>query len=97
MIIFTVHFKFDGKPAAGAKTDLQVFVDSPSKNVRVNIMPGAGAFNIGFTPDEPGQYWIDFVLHGKWAKETFCLPIKNSFNKVPDHPYEGKERKAAGK
>jgi len=63
----------------------------------LNIMGGQnGAYHVGFTPNEGGQWWFDFVWRDIWCKETFLLPIKNKANKVPDHPYTGAVRKQSG-
>jgi len=100
MLIFTVTFKLDGNPVSQPqKEDLVVHVDSPggATQARLNIMGGTGgAYHIGLTPGVAGQWWFDFVWRGIWCPEPFMLPIKNRLNKLPDHPYTGAERKAAG-
>jgi len=96
LIIFTVTFTVDGKKVTGSKEDLIVYVDGPTTPTpRVNVMGGTGgAYHIGFTPSEAGQHWVDFIFKGNWSAEPFCLAIKDNFNKTPDFPYTGSERKA---
>lgn len=94
MLIFTCNITVSGKkPTAGIKTDLEVLIEGPSGDVRVNVMGGPqGAFHIGFTPTEPGQHWVDFIYLGAMLEETFRLDITDNFRKTPTYDYTGKLR-----
>jgi len=62
----------------------------------MNIMFSQGAYHVGLSPGEGGQWYFDFVWRGIWASEPWMMPVKNKFNKVPEHTYTGKYRPAAG-
>jgi len=98
MCIFTATIFLDGKPVPNpTKDDLKVYVDCPTGTPKLNIMGGTGgAYHVGFTPTEGGEYWCDFVWRGHWCKEPFLIAVKNKANEVPPYPYTGQERKAAG-
>jgi hypothetical protein len=95
MLIFTFNVTVGGKkPTAGLKTDLEVLIEGPSGDIRVNVMGGTGgAFHVGFTPTDPGQHWVDFVYLGAMVSTTFQLDITDNFRKVPAYEYTGKLRK----
>nr|ABD16178.1 110 kDa actin binding protein interacting with anti-filamin antibody [Amoeba proteus] len=95
MLIFTCNITVSGKkPSAGIKTDLEVLIECPTGDLRVNVMGGpGGAFHVGFNPPEPGQYWIDFVYLGTLVEKTFLLEITDAARKVPENPYTGKVKK----
>jgi len=84
----------DAVPNSTSKTDLEVVIEGPDGDTqpKINIMGGErGNFHIGFTPNSPGQYWLDFIFKGALANEPFLLPVKDATNKVPPHPeYTGR-------
>jgi len=98
MLIFTVTLELDGKKLdKPQKEDLLVFSENIGPAPRFSVMGGSGgAYHVGFTPADPGQYWIDFKWRGTWANEPFLCPIKDKANKVADVTYTGAERKKAG-
>jgi len=97
MIIFSTTIRVDGElPDDPQKDDLAVYIEGPEKSIRLNVMGGPkSVYHIGFTPKEPGQYWVDFVFRGKWADRPHQLDITDSFFKIPPHPYQGVYRSQA--
>jgi len=97
MLIFTVTVKNKGEAITSPKKeDFAVHCECPGTVPKLNIMISGGCYHVGFTPTTGGQHWFDFVWSGNLVGETFMLPIKNKINKVPDHPYTGTKRIAAG-
>jgi len=79
------------------KEDLLVFSENIGAVPRFSVMGGTGgAYHVGFTPTDGGQYWLDFKWRGIWADEPFLLPVKDKANKVPDVAYTGAERQKSG-
>jgi len=77
-------------PENPQKEDLVVYIEGPEKTSRLNVMGGPkSVYHIGFTPKEPGQYWVDFIFRGIWADRPHQLDISDNFYKVPAFPYQG--------
>jgi len=94
MIMFTVEIKIDDQIPRSKKTDLQVFVESPTPVTNVKIMGGdRGKFQVGFSSGAAGTYWVDFVYQGTFAQDPYKLPISEGSN-CPEIPYEGRQRAA---
>jgi len=94
MHIFSLQFKINGRVIINpSKDDIGIYCECPGTPPRFNIMISNNAYHIGFTPAEGGQHWFDFTHKGTFIdSDPLCLPIKNKFNKVPDHPYTGAAR-----
>jgi len=97
MIIFSTTIRVDGElPVDPQKDDLAIYVEGPDKSIRLNVMGGPkSVYHIGFTPKDPGQYWVDFVFRGIWAEKPHQLDISDTFQKVPPFPYQGIYRSQA--
>eukprot|EP01123_Difflugia_compressa_P010973 TRINITY_DN4177_c0_g1_i1.p1 TRINITY_DN4177_c0_g1~~TRINITY_DN4177_c0_g1_i1.p1 ORF type:complete len:221 (+),score=45.64 TRINITY_DN4177_c0_g1_i1:16-678(+) len=93
MLLVQVAIKIDDQiPFKSQKSDLEVFVEGPEEP-KVSVLGGErGNFHVGFTPNVAGQFWLEFVYKGTVANEPFLLPVRDLFNKVPEHPYTGKFR-----
>lgn len=95
LCVFTVNFTIGGKkPFDSSKTDLHCALEGPSRKCHIMVSGGiSGSFHVGFTPDQPGQHWIDFRLKDEWAAQPYCLKIiGGTGNSCPDYPYTGKEK-----
>jgi len=97
MIIFSTTIRVDGElPENPLKEDLVVYIEGPDKSIRLNVMGGPkSVYHLGFTPKEPGQYWVDYVFRGIWADRPHQLDISDTFYKVPAFPYQGTDRAQA--
>jgi len=93
MILFSTTIRVDGEfPADPQKNDLEVYIEGPDNSIRnINVTGGGrkSVYHIGFTPKQPGQYWVDFVFRGIWADQPHKLDITDSNFQIPPYPYQG--------
>jgi len=90
LLMFTFTLKKDGKAITDSKKeDLTVHIEGKIKPPSVNVMGGPGGiWHIGFTPQDKGKHWIDFVYRGEFIGEPYSMPIGGN----EDYEYTGKER-----